>query len=121
MPHSDGETLSLTVRNVPLCTRSFDNPVFASIELDYADVDGDPTGTAANEASKMIVFYELDLGLNHVVRFSPSRLVSRDAHFPPPLLSARLSNRRRILACVRVPVLCPLRLSSANPNPTAAC
>lgn len=48
--------------------RSFDNPVFASIELDYADVDADPTGAAANEASKMIVFYELDLGLNHVVR-----------------------------------------------------
>lgn len=42
--------------------------MFASIELDYADVDADPSGTAANEASKMIVFYELDLGLNHVVR-----------------------------------------------------
>lgn len=51
---------------------SFDNPVFASIELDYADVDADPTGNAANEATKTLVTYELDLGLNHVVRPTPS-------------------------------------------------
>lgn len=46
----------------------FDNPIFAAIELDYADADQDPTGEAASLAQKHLTFYELDLGLNHVVR-----------------------------------------------------
>ncbi len=46
----------------------FDNPVFACLELNYADADADPTGEAAKEAHKSLVFYELDLGLNHVTR-----------------------------------------------------
>jgi len=46
----------------------FDNPIFAAIELDYADADQDFTGEAAQEAQKHLTFYELDLGLNHVVR-----------------------------------------------------
>ena len=45
-----------------------DNPQFAAVELDYGDADQDPTGEAAAEAQKHLVFYELDLGLNHVVR-----------------------------------------------------
>lgn len=46
----------------------FDNPMFAAIELDYHEADMDSTGMAANEAQKHLTFYELDLGLNHVVR-----------------------------------------------------
>ena len=46
----------------------FDNPQFAAIELDYGDVDVDPTGEAATEAEKQLVVYELDLGLNTVSR-----------------------------------------------------
>lgn len=46
----------------------FDNPRFAAIELDYGDADADPTGEAAAEAEKLLVVYELDLGLNHVSR-----------------------------------------------------
>eukprot|EP00249_Psilotum_nudum_P023101 c28748_g1_i1 orf=75-3716(+) len=46
----------------------FDNPMFAAIELDYSEADQDSTGQAANEAQKHLTFYELDLGLNHVVR-----------------------------------------------------
>eukprot|EP00232_Nephroselmis_pyriformis_P023620 CAMPEP_0182873278 /NCGR_PEP_ID=MMETSP0034_2-20130328/12223_1 /TAXON_ID=156128 /ORGANISM="Nephroselmis pyriformis, Strain CCMP717" /LENGTH=801 /DNA_ID=CAMNT_0025005915 /DNA_START=153 /DNA_END=2554 /DNA_ORIENTATION=- len=46
----------------------YDNPIFAAIELDYADADQDSTGEAAAEAQKHLTFYELDLGLNHVVR-----------------------------------------------------
>lgn len=37
----------------------FDNPLFAAIELDYSDADLDPTGEAASEAQKHLVFYEL--------------------------------------------------------------
>lgn len=46
----------------------FDNPQFAAIELDYGDVDADPTGEAAADAEKQLVIYELDLGLNTVIR-----------------------------------------------------
>lgn len=48
----------------------FDNPQFAAIELDYGEVDVDPTGEAAQEATKQLVIYELDLGLNSVTRKS---------------------------------------------------
>ena len=46
----------------------FDNPVFAMIELEYTEADQDPTGEAAAETEKRLTYYELDLGLNHVVR-----------------------------------------------------
>ncbi|KAJ7644170.1 CPSF A subunit region-domain-containing protein [Roridomyces roridus] len=43
----------------------FENPMFAALEVDYAESDQDPTAEAAQ---KMLTYYELDLGLNHVVR-----------------------------------------------------
>ncbi|KAM0792362.1 pre-mRNA-splicing factor rse1 [Microbotryomycetes sp. NB124-2] len=46
----------------------FENPMFAALEVDYSEADQDPTGEAFNNAEKMVTFYELDLGLNHVVR-----------------------------------------------------
>ncbi|CAM9850089.1 unnamed protein product, partial [Phaeothamnion confervicola] len=46
----------------------FDNPMFGAIELDYADADADPTGAAAAAAEKALVYYQMDLGLNHVTR-----------------------------------------------------
>ncbi len=47
---------------------AFDNPIFAAIEVNYADADEDPTGEAAEMTDKHLVYYQLDLGLNHVVR-----------------------------------------------------
>jgi splicing factor 3B subunit 3 len=44
------------------------NPVFAALETDYTDTDQDPTGDAFQDAETLLVYYELDLGLNHVVR-----------------------------------------------------
>ncbi|KAK3375163.1 CPSF A subunit region-domain-containing protein [Podospora didyma] len=44
------------------------NPVFAALELDYSEADQDPSGEAAKEVETQLVYYELDLGLNHVVR-----------------------------------------------------
>ncbi|TMW62173.1 hypothetical protein Poli38472_009666 [Pythium oligandrum] len=46
----------------------FENPIFACLELDYAEADMDPTGDAVRESVKTVVYYELDLGLNHVTR-----------------------------------------------------
>ncbi|KAG9257326.1 CPSF A subunit region-domain-containing protein [Emericellopsis atlantica] len=44
------------------------NPVFAALEIDYSEVDQDSTGQAMQEVETQLVYYELDLGLNHVVR-----------------------------------------------------
>lgn len=46
----------------------FENPTFACLEIDYEEADNDPSGEAAQKAPQMLTFYELDLGLNHVVR-----------------------------------------------------
>jgi splicing factor 3B subunit 3 len=37
------------------CDVGFESPIFASIELDYADADEDSTGAAARDAEKVIV------------------------------------------------------------------
>ena len=54
------------------CTVGLDvgteNPIFAAIEKDYGEADQDPTGEAAADTFKQLVYYELDLGLNHVIR-----------------------------------------------------
>jgi splicing factor 3B subunit 3 len=57
----------------------FDNPVFAMIELEYKEADEDPSGEAAAETEKRLTYYELDLGLNHVVR-KWSEPISRTAN-----------------------------------------
>ncbi|KAL3318033.1 Splicing factor 3B subunit 3 [Cichlidogyrus casuarinus] len=46
----------------------FENPTFACIEMDYEEADQDSTGEAAHGAHQVLTYYELDLGLNHVVR-----------------------------------------------------
>ena len=46
----------------------YENPIFACLEVDYGESDQDPTGKAYEDIEKMLVYYELDLGLNHVVR-----------------------------------------------------
>lgn len=46
----------------------YDNPIFAALEVDYSEADQDPTGQAYEQIEKVLVYYELDLGLNHVVR-----------------------------------------------------
>ncbi|KAL6720380.1 pre-mRNA-splicing factor rse1 [Lecanora helva] len=46
----------------------YENPVFAVLEVDYTECDQDSTGQAYEDLEKSLVYYELDLGLNHVVR-----------------------------------------------------
>ncbi|PVV05044.1 hypothetical protein BB560_000437 [Smittium megazygosporum] len=46
----------------------YENPIFASLESSYQEIDRDPTGEALLSTEKNVVYYELDLGLNHVVR-----------------------------------------------------
>jgi len=53
------------------CDVGFDNPIFAVIEMDISEAD-DPDAVAEDEEGlsfpKHLTYYELDLGLNHVVR-----------------------------------------------------
>ncbi|KAJ4373285.1 pre-mRNA-splicing factor rse1 [Neocucurbitaria cava] len=44
------------------------NPLFATLEVDYSNSELDSSAEAYDELQKEIVYYELDLGLNHVVR-----------------------------------------------------
>ena len=46
----------------------YENPIFAALEVDYTECDQDPSGQAYEDLEKQLVYYELDLGLNHVVR-----------------------------------------------------
>jgi len=70
---------STVVFDVVALDVGFDNPTFAALELDYADADADGTGEAVEETEKMLTYYELDLGLNHVTR-RWSEPVSRTAN-----------------------------------------
>jgi len=45
----------------------FDNPIFAALEVDTEEVENEPD-TREVLYEKLLVYYELDLGLNHVVR-----------------------------------------------------
>ncbi|MFH4974589.1 hypothetical protein AB6A40_001298 [Gnathostoma spinigerum] len=55
----------------------FENPTFACLEVDYEEVDHDPTGQLAKKIPQTLTFYELDLGLNHVVRKYAEPLVDK--------------------------------------------
>eukprot|EP00038_Savillea_parva_P021739 m.35912 g.35912 ORF g.35912 m.35912 type:complete len:1203 (-) comp5341_c0_seq1:190-3798(-) len=52
----------------------FENPKFACLEVDYEDADGDPSGEALADTQQTLTLYELDLGLNHVVRKQSTEL-----------------------------------------------
>ena len=41
---------------------------FTFSEIDYEEADNDPSGEVAAKLQQTLTFYELDLGLNHVVR-----------------------------------------------------
>eukprot|EP01041_Mallomonas_annulata_P001015 gene1015-1991_t len=60
-----GETIVFSICGVDV---GFDNPIFAMIEYEYTESDQDPSGEAFLETEKVLTYYELDLGLNHVVR-----------------------------------------------------
>eukprot|EP00981_Chlorochromonas_danica_P002905 scaffold591_cov174-Ochromonas_danica.AAC.6 len=56
------------------------SPLEAHKTENYNEADQDPTGEAAREAEKRLSYYELDLGLNHVVR-KWAEPIARTANF----------------------------------------
>ena len=61
----------------------YDNPIFACIEVDYGDSDIETSSCVTGEYIKMLTFYEMDLGLNHVVRKSFDK-IDKSAHLLIP-------------------------------------
>ena len=61
-----------------------ENEIANRCRLEYADADLDATGEALEETEKMLTYYELDLGLNHVTR-RWSEPVSRTANLVVPV------------------------------------
>ena len=57
--------------------RGFENPTFAALEVEYEDLDEGLV--SMKESTKVLAYYELDLGLNNVVR-KWSEVVSRSAN-----------------------------------------
>lgn len=58
---------------------AFENPIFAMIELEYIDLDNDSSDVLYSEIEKKLTYYELDLGLNNVIR-KWSEPISRTAN-----------------------------------------
>ena len=56
-----------------------ENPQFACLEVDYGEADNQYSPVVTGEHQKMLIFYEMDLGLNHVVR-KYSTPVDKTAH-----------------------------------------
>jgi len=46
----------------------YENPLFAVIEADYGEADEKDSTVNTGEVEKILYYYEMDLGLNHVVR-----------------------------------------------------
>lgn len=46
----------------------YENPLFACLEVDYGEVDQPNSAVNTGVYKKFLVFYEMDLGLNHVIR-----------------------------------------------------
>ena len=44
------------------------NPLFAVIESEYGDYDDADAPVKTGEVSKKLTYYELEIGINHVVR-----------------------------------------------------
>eukprot|EP00746_Dinoflagellata_sp_MGD_P155614 gnl/MRDRNA2_/MRDRNA2_85465_c0_seq1.p1 gnl/MRDRNA2_/MRDRNA2_85465_c0~~gnl/MRDRNA2_/MRDRNA2_85465_c0_seq1.p1 ORF type:complete len:1217 (+),score=20.44 gnl/MRDRNA2_/MRDRNA2_85465_c0_seq1:154-3651(+) len=66
-PHENSREATLCFSVAALDT-GFENPIFAALELDVANIDDDPTGIAATNAQKVLTMYELDLGINSIIR-----------------------------------------------------
>ena len=45
-----------------------ENPQFACLEIDYGDPDQNFSAVNTGNFQKTLTFYEMDLGLNHVIR-----------------------------------------------------
>ena len=62
----------------------YDNPLFACLEVDYGDEDDDKSSLYTGNHQKMLVYYEMELSLNHVVR-KKNEKIDFSAHLLVPV------------------------------------
>ncbi|KAK5122599.1 hypothetical protein LTR85_003862 [Meristemomyces frigidus] len=66
-PHEANQWASLCFAVCALDT-GWEHPIFAALEVDYSDSENDPSGEMYERREKQLVYYTVDLGLNHVVK-----------------------------------------------------
>ena len=66
-PHEANQWASLCFAVCALDT-GWEHPIFACLEVDYNDLESDPSGEMFERREKQLVYYTVDLGLNHVVK-----------------------------------------------------
>lgn len=66
-PHEANQWASLCFAVCALDT-GWEHPVFAALEVDYNDAESDLSGEMYEHREKQLVYYTVDLGLNHVVK-----------------------------------------------------
>ncbi|KAK4505746.1 hypothetical protein PRZ48_003711 [Zasmidium cellare] len=66
-PHEANQWQSLCFALCALDT-GWESPIFAALEVEYTESEGDPTGDAFERREKQLVYYTVDMGLNHVVK-----------------------------------------------------
>jgi splicing factor 3B subunit 3 len=62
----------------------YENPQFVSLEVEYGDFENENSTVNTGEYNKLLVYYEMDLGLNHVVRKN-AEIVDKTAHLLIPI------------------------------------
>lgn len=62
----------------------YENPMFITLEVDYGDSDEENSSVNTGVYQKYLVFYEMDLGLNHVVRKNLEN-IDNSAHLLIPI------------------------------------
>lgn len=66
-PHEANQWASLCFAVCALDT-GWEHPIFAALEVAYGDSESDPSGEMYERREKHLVYYTVDLGLNHVVK-----------------------------------------------------
>ena len=66
-PHEANQWASLCFALCALDT-GWEHPIFATLEVDYSDAEQDSSGEMYRRREKQLVYYTVDLGLNHVVK-----------------------------------------------------
>lgn len=66
-PHEANSWASLCFAICALDT-GWEHPVFAAMEVDYSEAEADSSGVEYERREKQLVYYTVDLGLNHVVK-----------------------------------------------------
>lgn len=66
-PHEANSWATLCFAVCALDT-GWEHPVFAALEVDYGEAENDSSGEMYERREKLLVYYTVDLGLNHVVK-----------------------------------------------------